>query len=343
MQSGSRARFGSDVTIDDVARAVGVSARTVSRVLNKSPNVDPDTRANIEAAIARLGFSLSLRARGLATGRSYMIGLLHNEHNALVLGEAQSGTAREAARRGYELVVHPTPLDADDPIANVLDFVKRSRVDGLLIMAPVSGMPGLPETLSKVGVVSCALSAIDIAGFTHTFVYDERGGAALAAQHLIDLGHRRIAMVSGPNLISGVERRVGFVEGLKAAGLELIGDEGGDYSFDSGLAAGNRLLQLRLPPTAIFAANDIMAAGVLRAAAERGIAVPSQLSVIGFDGSILARTLTPSLTSVDRPMGLIVEAAVARLIDAIEGVESEPVAAPMLTLLPGASTAFAPS
>lgn len=342
MENSSNSRFGSDITVEDVARAVGVSARTVSRVINKSPNVNAKTRAVIEEAISRLGFSLSLRARGLATGRSYMIGLLHNEHNALVLDEAQRGTVREAARRGYEIVVHPTPLDDDNPVGNVLDFVKRSRVDGLLVMAPVSGMPGLPAALANAGVVSCALSAVDIEGFSFTFVYDERSGAALAARHLLDLGHRRIAMVSGPNLISGRERRAGFVSALNEAGLRLSGEAAGDYTFESGIVAAERLFRLDPLPTAIFAANDIMAAGVMRAAAEHGIRVPSDLSVVGFDGSILARTLTPALTSVDRPMGAIVEAGVACLIDLIEGAAARPVAPPKLTLLTGKSVGPAP-
>ena len=127
--------MGKGATIHDVAEAAGVSIRTVSRVLNRSPRVNAETRARIEAAIAQLGFSPSARARGLATGRSYLIGLIHNDRNALVLESVQRGVVEEATARGYELVVHPTPTGDDGSVADTLDFVQRSRVDGLVVIA----------------------------------------------------------------------------------------------------------------------------------------------------------------------------------------------------------------
>jgi len=326
------------VTIDDVARVAEVSIRTVSRVLNNSKEVSRKTRARIEATMSELGFRPSLRARGLATGRSFLIGLLHDEHNALLLTDVLRGAVRETARRGYELIVHP--VDENDPLGDAVDFVQRSRVDGLLVMAPASGFEGLGAGLREAGILACALSSVSLEGYASTLVYDERSGAAQAARHLIELGHTRIAIVSGPlNLLSARERREGFVGALKAAGLELAGEAHGDYGLQSGVAGGSELLSMSARPTAIFAASDVMAAGVLQAAADHGLDVPDALSVVGFDGGIFAQMLSPALTSVRRPMGAIAEAGTSRLIDLVEGADAGRVFDTDIVIAPGKSSA----
>lgn len=317
----SRGRAGAEVTINDVASAAGVSIRTVSRVINKSPKVNRETRERIEAAIARLGFRPSARARGLATGRSYLIGVVHNDRNALVLDAVQRGVVAEASERGYELVVHPTPTGEDGSVDDVVGFVRRSRVDGVLVLSPVSGVRGIGKALHQAGVPAVAISSVPIDGFRATLISDERRAAADVARYLAGLGHRRIATINGPSgFYSSSERRAGFVGALAANGLLLSGEAEGDYTFDSGYAAAERVLMLDPRPTAIFAANDIMAAAVLKAAAARGISVPDDLSVVGFDGSIMARMLTPALTTVHRPLRDMAQKTTKRLLDLIEGV-----------------------
>lgn len=314
--------MGKDATIHDVAQAAGVSIRTVSRVLNQSSKVNANTRERIEAAIARLGFAPSARARGLATGRSYLIGIIHNDRNALVLDTVQRGVVDVATARGWEVVIHPTPAGDDGSIADVLDFMRHSRVDGVVVMPPVSGVAGMGAALRDAGVPAVALSSRPVDGFAATLIADERAAAQAAAAYLIGLGHRRIALLNGPLAVcSASERRTGFLAGLQAAGLAPVGEAEGDYAFDSGIAAAERLLALDPHPTAIFAANDIMAAAVVKAASARGMAVPGQLSIIGFDGSMLARMLTPSLTSVYRPLGEMARLATRRLLDLVEGVD----------------------
>jgi LacI family transcriptional regulator len=329
---------GPEVTIDDVALEAGVSIRTVSRVLNKSPKVNAETRGKIEEVMARLDYRPNWRARGLATGRSYLLGLLHDEHNALVLGEVLRGVVPQAAERGYEIIVHPAATTDDDPVRDAVDFVLRSRVDGLLIMSPASGVEGLAEALRPTGVTTCALSAVAIDGFDSTLVYDERAGAAQAAQHLIDLGHRRIAVMSGPNFISARERRAGFIETLRKAGIEPAAEVQGDYGFESGVAGAERLLGLAPRPTAILAASDAMAAGILKVAATKGISVPRDLSVVGYD-YLLAPMLTPALTAVHRPMRELAGDGVARLIDLIEELPPAPDFHAGIELVLGKSTA----
>lgn len=331
-------KAGPDLTIDDVALEAGVSIRTVSRVLNKSTKVNAGTRAKVEAVMARLDYRPSWRARGLATGRSYLLGLLHDEHNALVLGEVLRGVVPHAAERGYEIIVHPAATTDEDPVRDAVDFVLRSRVDGVLIMSPVSGVEGLAEALRPTGVTTCALSAVGIDGFHSTLVYDERAGAARAARHLIDLGHRRIALMSGPDIISARERRAGFIEALSKAGIEPVGEARGDYRFESGVAGAEHLLDIAPRPTAILSASDAMAAGILNVAARRGLSVPQDLSVVGYD-FLLAPMLTPSLTAVHRPMREMAQSGVGRLIDLIERIPSEEQFHADIDLVVGASTA----
>ncbi len=333
--------IGHEPTIHDVAAASGVSIRTVSRVLNKSPKVNAETRARIEKAIAALNFRPSLRARALAMGRSFLIGMVHNDRNALVLDMVQRAISAEALSRGYELVTHPVPLGegADDPLSDICGFARRSRIDGLVVLPPVSDLIGLADRLRGEGVPAAALSSVPLEGYGAVILSQERAAAADVVHYLRDLGHRRIAMVTGPiEVHSAAERRLGFIEALSEAGLELLAEEEGDYGFASGVRAGERLLARDPRPTAIFAANDVMAAGVLKAAAARRIAVPDVLSVVGFDGSPLAEMLTPALTTVSRPFGLMAREATRCLLDLVEGHDARPGEAPALRLVEAESS-----
>ena len=332
----------SGATISDVAERAGVSIRTVSRVLNKSPKVNSETRERIEQAIAQLHFRPSPRARALAMGRSFLIGMVHNDRNALVLDAFQRGIVQEAAPRGYELIVHSTPVD-EGGVDDVLAFIDRSRVDGLILLPPVSGLADLPRALERAKVPAVALSSLPITGYRAVILAREREAAAEVARYLLALDHRRIALVNGPrDTVSAEERRAGFVDALGRAGVELAGEAHGDYGFHSGVRAAEQLLTLDPPPTAIFAANDEMAAGVLKVAATRGIAVPGALSVVGFDGSLLSEMLTPALTSVARPFTQMTGEATRQLIDRIEGKPGSDPAEMPLRLIEAESSGPAP-
>ncbi|NWK97024.1 LacI family transcriptional regulator [Sphingobium lactosutens] len=331
---------GSEPTIADVANAAGVSIRTVSRVLNKSPKVNKDTRERIQAAIDKLNFKPSLRARALAIGRSLLIGMVHHDRNALVLDTVQRGVGQEATRRGYEVIGHAVPMAEEGGIGHVLDFARRSRVDGLVVLPPVSGIAGLPEALKAERIHAVALSSVPIAGYGTVLLSPEREAAGDVARYLLSLGHRRIAMITGPQaMMSACERRLGFIAALEETGTPLLGETEGDYSLNAGIEGARTLLSLPTRPTAIFAANDIMAAGVLKVAAERGIAVPAALTVVGFDGSLLAEMLTPALTTVVRPFGEMARIATRHLIDLIEGEQPVDLDVPPLRLREAQSSA----
>lgn len=334
------------ITITDVAAAAGVSIRTVSRVLNDSPKVSGDTRGRIEAAIDRLGFTRSARARALATGRSFLLGVVQDDPNAQVIGVFQRGIVEVCAALGYELVVHPAKVADPELTRNIEDFVTRSRVDGLILLPPISEIAAIPVALARLRVPSVGIASVRVPGYPAMLVSDERAAAGLLADHLVALGHRRIAMITGPlHFRSACERRQGFCDALHRHGVDLDARyvREGDYTFPSGLAAAATLLDEAAPPTAIFASNDIMAAAVLKFAAERRITVPGDLSVVGFDDSAIAEMVSPALTTIRRPLLDLARAAteqLTRLISVSPEVPHETVY--QLTVVVRGSTGVAP-
>lgn len=309
------------MTISDVAAAASVSVRTVSRVLNRSPAVNTTTREAVQAVIDELGFAPSLRARALAVGRSYLIGMIHDDPNALSLDAVQRGVVQCCADRGYELVVHPGEYGSPGLVDEIVRFAKRSRVDGLILLPPISEMAAIPAAFSSMNLPVTGMAAVRIPSYPAMLVSDERGGGRMVAHHLLELGHRRIGMITGPRARhSATERAQGFRAALHEAGVAISSTyvREGDYGFDSGVAGGAALMALPEPPTAIFACNDIMAAGVLSMATKSGRVVPRDLSVAGFDGSVIGTMVSPALTTVHRPLVTMAFDATVLLLTMIE-------------------------
>ena len=311
-------------TITDVARNAGVSVRTVSRVLNKSPKVSDATRRTIECAIADLGFQPNLRARGLAARRSFLLGVVQGDQNAHVVGVLQHGIVEVCSEAGYELLVHPVSVHDPRLADNLKNFVRRTHVDALVVLPPASEIEAVPRLLARLRVPSVGIAAIRVPAYPAMLVTAERDAASMVADHFVSLGHRRIAMVTGPlKFHSASEREQGFRIALERAGNPLppCYTREGDYSFQSGLAAAVDLLSLPNRPTAIFAGNDIMAGAVLKVARDLKIDVPEKLSVAGFDDSDIASMLSPALTTIRRPLIEIAREATRRAITLADGDE----------------------
>ena len=320
----SRVSSFKSVTITQVAEAAGVSIRTVSRVLNDSPKVAAEVRERIKATIETLGFRPSSRARALAFGRSSLIGVIQDDPNAHVIGVLQRGIVEVCAAKGYELVVHPAKFGHPELMPSIEDFARRSRIDGLIVLPPISEASSIPMALSQLGVPTVGIASVRVPGYPAALVSCERDATALLADHLVALGHRRIAIVTGPmRFRSAAERLIGFQSALSAHGVVLPAEyiREGDYGFASGLNAGGALLGLRDPPTAVFAGNDIMAAGVMKAANQAGVAVPARLSVVGFDDSDIAGMVTPALSTIRRPLAEMARSATLRLLRMIGGAD----------------------
>lgn len=293
-------------TINDVARLAKVSKKTVSRVINDSPNVRDDTRERVNAVIARVKFKPTPQARSLAFRKSFIVSMIYDNPNAQYIVTMQASVLERLRGTGIELVVHPCDRKSPDFLQGLRDFIEVQRPLGAIILPPLSENADLLSLMEEyetpfVRITSRPGDPGTSLAEGHQVVSTDRPSCRAAADHLIALGHTRIGFISGPGgYASTVERKAGFFEGLKAAGIELPGAYRleGAYTFESGYQAACQLLALPERPTAIFASNDEMATGVYRAALERGLKIPGDLSLIGFDDSPIASWISPPLTTV---------------------------------------------
>lgn len=306
-------------TITDVARRAGVSAATVSRYLKGEP-VRAEER--VRDAIAALDFRPSVVARSLKSGRTRTIGLVIPDVTNPFFAAVVKGVESVAREAGYTISLFNTDESVDRESQLVQDLA--DRVDGL-ILAPVSEEDPVPERGRRRGVPIVFLDR-DVAGSAFDAVLiDNYGGGSQAAEHLLRLGHERVAIVSGPlDSTPGRGRFEGFTETLRAAGLELEPDyvQIADFRRQGGYQATLRLLGLAAPPSAIFVANNLMTIGALHAVHEIGIKVPEHLSIVGFDDLDLADLLAAPLTVVDRPMEEQGVLAIRLLLSRLDGTNT---------------------
>lgn len=306
-------------TIKDVAREAGVSTATVSRVFNDSEIVSDDTRRQVREVAARLNYWPNAVARSLITNRTHTLGLLLPELH----GEFFSGVIRgiDLATRaaGMHLLVSSSHADTHELVAALRSM--RGRIDGLIVMAPDVDAPAavresagpIPIVLLDPGAGGNGCDSIAIANFE---------GAHAVVSHLLGLGHRRIATITGPERnFDARERLGGYHAALSEGGGEIAArlERAGDFTEPSGYRAGLELLALEPRPTAVFVANDYMAVGLLRAAQEAGVRVPEDLAIAGFDDIEIARYLDPPLTTVRVDTFRLGEQAVDLLLRATRG------------------------
>jgi DNA-binding LacI/PurR family transcriptional regulator len=298
----------SSPTLEQVAALAGVSRATVSRVVNGSPRVRPEVRAQVERAVAKLGYVPNRAARSLVTRRADSIALVVSEPHARFFSEPffagmVRGVSGALAETGVQLLL----LIAQDlPDRGRLErYVVGGHVDGVLL-ASLHGDDPLPATLERAGVPAVQVGRPPGATPASYVDADNRGGASKAVGHLAGRGRRRIATIAGPlDMSVGRDRLDGYRDGLAAAGLAEAGElvEAGDFSEESGAAAMERLLALPgRPVDAVFAASDLMAAGALRALRTAGRRVPEDVAVVGFEDSAVARYAQPPLTTVRQPI-----------------------------------------
>ena len=307
------------ITIKDVARLAGVSVATVSRVMNGHANVTAPTRERVLAVVAELRFVPSSAARSMVSRRTGAIGALLPDLHGSYFSELIRGIDLAARARGLHLLVSSSHNNADEAAAALRAM--NGRVDGLLVMSPHASpdfMRGnvaanLPAVLIATRVLDSRHPSLDI---------DNRGGAFAMVRHLAERGHRRIAFVAGPDAnVEAHERLLGYRAAIAAL---LPGSEPlvlhGDFSQASGVRAGHQLAASAAAggrPGAVFAANDLMAIGCLAAFTERGLRVPHDIALAGFDGLPSARYANPPLTTVRAPIAELGGRALERLVAAI--------------------------
>lgn len=302
------------VTIKDVAREAGVSVATVSRACNGSAAVTEDTRRHVLDIAARLGYTPHGAARSLITNRTSTIGVLLPDLYGEFFSEVIRGVDQAAQRGGYHLLVSSSHDESREIVAAFRAM--RGRVDGLLVMSPdLDARAAVHEFTDRFPVV--LLNCPAEADRYDSIVIDNLDGARAIVRHLIELGHRRIAMITGRERnYDSVERRRGFREVVREAGI--AGEDAleitGDFSEASGFRAAAALLEAPRRPTAIFAANDSMAIGALSALRAGSLRVPEDISVAGFDDIPMAQYMNPPLTTVHVDISALGALATERLL-----------------------------
>ncbi len=303
--------------IRDVAARAGVAVKTVSRVLNGHPYVSTETRARVDAAVRELDFTPSIAARILSGAKSNQIALIYDNHSPYYMFQIQTGCWEVCKQNGIRLIVQP--VDVADPNLGeqVRGLVSETHVDGIILSSPVTDCDPVLRALEAMDVPFVRISPGTNHALTSSVFMDDAQAADDMTAHIINLGHRRIGFIKGhPNHMASLDRWQGYCRALERAGIgydaALVRD--GAFDFESGVAAGNQLLDLADRPSAIFASNDDMAAGVLAAAHARCIDLPGALSVAGFDDTTLARTVWPPLTTIHQPMAELARTAAEILI-----------------------------
>ncbi len=304
--------------IRDVAERAGVSVKTVSRVLNDHQYVAAATRLKVETAMLALDFRPSVAARILAGTKSGQVALIYDNHSPYYMNRIQFGCWHRCQHGGLRLLSQPVDITDPEVGTAVRGLIRETHVDGVILSSPVTDCQAVLDTLEQLDVPFVRISPGRNHALSSSVFMDDALAADDMTSHLINLGHRRIGFVKGhPNHAGSEDRLAGYRRALARAGIAPNADyvRDGEFDFESGVVAATALLDLSVPPSAIFASNDDMAAGVLSVAHDRRIEVPRELSVAGFDDTTVAQMVWPKLTTIHQPMWELADAATALLVE----------------------------
>lgn len=342
------------VTIKHVAADAGVSLQTVSRVINKEPNVRPEMMARVQDSIARLGYVPSIAAQRMGGSRSYLILALNDRERTIADWRKREGTdwvdqmllggMLTCAEHGYRMLVELVDTHSDHLERELLAAIAAVQPDGVILTPPHSQNPAIAALLDAQGISFARIGSL-AAGPGFALTMGDEDAAALATRHLLELGHTRIGFIAGPAEYELSAWRVdGWRRAMAAAGCDTAGLlSGGDFSHASGLAAATALLGGKVRASAIVASNDQMALATLEVARRRGLQVPRDLSLISFDDTPAVRFSHPPLTAVAQPIAEVTARAVELIIAEVAGRDAAvaPVVVPAGLVVRG-STAITP-
>ena len=306
------------ITLHHVAKVAGVSPMTVSRVIGGVPTVNREMRERVEAAIARTGYAPNAAAQKLASGGITRIGVVYGNPSASFTSEMLIGLVEASSRLGCQLVLKK--CKSPSQAAAHAEALVQAQVHGVILPTPLCDNARLAALFAAAEIPTLALGGAIPNGHRLALLIDNVRAAREMTRHLISMGHRDIGFVRGHRAqIDSEQRFLGFEAALREAGLPLREDwvKQGDYSYRSGVEAADELLAGPHRPSAIFASNDEMAAGALAAAHRRGLEVPDQLSIAGFDDTALAKTVWPSLTTIRQPVADMSDRALEMMVEEI--------------------------
>ena len=302
--------------METVAQEAGVSMMTVSRVLNGKTNVRPETRRKVEETIRKMGYTPNFSARSLASAEAPFVGLAYLNPSSGYLGQFLIGALSAARRGGLHVILEACSDESGDWVDELLAFCRQSQLRGLVLPPPLCDDPEVLDAAKGIGLTVVRVSP---SRHNENFVsirIDEYRAAFEMTLKLIEMGHTEIGFLRGPeNQDGAMQRLAGFMDAMQQSGITI--DKrwiaNGDFAPGPALEAGKKMLKGKSRPTAIFASNDDMAAGLYTAALQAGLSIPNDISIVGFDDQPIAQSLWPALTTVHQP---IVDMA-SRAIDVI--------------------------
>jgi LacI family transcriptional regulator len=288
--------------------------------MNGEDAVSGETRSNVLRAVERLGYAPNMAARSLASGAVKTLGLVHSNPSSAYLSQILVGALDAARTLGCHLVIEPCEADRPEEQVGVVRRLAAGGIEGLILPPPLSESRTILDELALMQIPAATIATNPRGGNALDVRIDDFRAALEMTAYLLRLGHRRIGFIKGhPNQVASHERLHGFAAALATVGLnaERLPMAQGYFTYRSGLAAAEILLNDSEPPTAIFASNDDMAAAVLSVAHRRGITVPQDLTVVGFDDTSLATTVWPELTTVRQPIAKMAQVAIELLLERV--------------------------
>ena len=307
-------------TIKDVASHSLVSIKTVSRVINNEYGVSKTTKSKVLKSIKALDYNPNKAAQGLRSKKSFLIGLVYDNPDKFYLSDIQSGVLETCAKNGFSVVLFPCNHQEEDLTEKLIEFAKRTNLDGLILTPPISDMKELVRNV-QLEIPLCVVSPGLLTSNPLCVSSDDFKATYTMTCHLIKQGHKEIGFIKGHKDHGATQHRLdGYLDALSDNNIQIKQENitEGDFSFDSGEIAAKQLLKKGASKvTAIFASNDAMAAGVMKAAHKAKINIPNDISLVGFDNSPTASQAWPSITTIAQPIKEMASSAAQILIDNI--------------------------
>lgn len=307
-------------TMKDIARATGLSESTVSRALNNHPHIKQTTRERVQKAAKELDYRPNALARGLARSRTQVIGLVIGRISNLFFGEVVRGIEEVVNLHGYSLILCITGMDPRKEL-HYIDVLRQQKVDGIIFMSGFFPLD-LQKAIVHSGIPTIAISRLVLQEEILSVRIDDFKESKAATDYLLSLGHQRVGLISGPlqDPVAGISRLEGYKKALAENGIPFEPPlvQEGDFRLNGGYEGMLRLLTLRQRPTAIFATNDEMAIGAIKACREKGLQVPNDLAIVGFDDTPFATMSEPLLTTIAQPIYQLGATAAQLLIQFME-------------------------
>ena len=314
------------VTIKDVSKDAAVSIKTVSRVINNEENVAKATKAKVLLSVKKLGFKPNKSAQSLRSKKSYMLALLYDNPNKSYLADVQSGIFNACKNTGYNLVIQECDYKSNELKNDIVQFVEDFKIDGLIITPPLSDMAEFLQNLDNYQIEYSVIAPSTLNTESLYVSSNDYEAAFTLTSQIIKHGHKDIGFIKGhPKHSASHLRFNGYLDAMKSHGIEKNDQwiKQGNFSFKSGFDAGVEIFHSEKIPTAIFASNDSMAAGIMKSAQMKGMKVPNDLSLAGFDDSPIAHQIWPALTTVKQPVEKMAAHAAKILIAKFDGLAEQ--------------------